>query len=58
MNLLRSLLLAAVMVRTGLPANLVTSTYLKDGFTPTAIASDSQGNIRSDSNGAAPPNAT
>jgi len=45
MNLLGSLLLAAVMVRTGLPANLVTSTYLKDGFTPTAIASDSQGNI-------------
>ncbi|MBZ5592797.1 MAG: SBBP repeat-containing protein [Acidobacteriia bacterium] len=33
------------MVRTLLPANLAISTYLKDGFTPTAIASDSQGNI-------------
>jgi uncharacterized protein (TIGR03437 family) len=27
------------------PANLAISTYLKDGFTPTAIASDAQGNV-------------
>jgi uncharacterized protein (TIGR03437 family) len=33
------------MLRTGWPANLAISTYLKDGFTPSAIASDSQGNI-------------
>jgi uncharacterized protein (TIGR03437 family) len=33
------------MVRIGLPANLEISTYLKDGFTPAAIASDSQGNV-------------
>jgi len=45
MNMLRSLLLAAAVARTGLPANLAISTYLKDGFTPTAIASDAQGNI-------------
>src|SRR5260370_32929817 len=45
MNMRHWLLLAAATVRTGLPANLVISTYLKDGFTPTAIASDLQGNI-------------
>ncbi len=45
MNLFRWLLLAAAVVRTGLPANLAVATYLKDGFTPTAIASDTQGDI-------------
>jgi hypothetical protein len=45
MNLFRSLLVAAVLARTGWPAALSLSTYLKDGFTPTAIASDAQGNI-------------
>src|ERR1700677_2136640 len=44
-NPLRLLLVATIMVRIGLPANLAISTYLKDGFTPTAIASDSQGNV-------------
>jgi uncharacterized protein (TIGR03437 family) len=42
----RSLLfLAALIAPAGFSANLAVSTYLKDGFTPTAIASDSQGNI-------------
>ena len=45
MNMRHWLLLAAATVRTGLPANLIISTYLKDGFTPSAIASDLQGNI-------------
>ncbi len=45
MNRLRSFLLAAAIAQTGFPANLVISTFLKDGFTPTAIASDPQGNI-------------
>jgi uncharacterized protein (TIGR03437 family) len=39
------LLLTALVASTGLSANLSISTYLKDGFTPAAIASDSQGNI-------------
>lgn len=43
---IRSLLLfAAALVPTAFSANLTISTYLKDGFTPAAIASDSQGNI-------------
>jgi uncharacterized protein (TIGR03437 family) len=33
------------MAPTAWPANLAISTYLKDGFTPAAIASDAQGNI-------------
>jgi uncharacterized protein (TIGR03437 family) len=45
MNGLRSLLLAAAMAHNGFAATLAVSTYLKDGFTPAAIASDSQGNI-------------
>ena len=45
MNTLGSVLLAAAMAQTGLAANLAISTYLKSGFTPAAIASDSQGNI-------------
>ena len=45
MNILRSLILAAATMSTCRPANLAISTYLKDGFTPTAIASDPQGNI-------------
>jgi hypothetical protein len=44
-NIIRSLLLAAAIVSTVFPATLAISTYLKDGFTPAAIASDSQGNI-------------
>src|ERR1019366_7028625 len=35
----------AAIVRTGLAANLAVSTYFKDGFTPTAIVSDAQGNV-------------
>jgi hypothetical protein len=45
MNGLRSLLLAAAMAHNGFAATLAVSTYLKDGFTPAAIASDSHGNI-------------
>jgi uncharacterized protein (TIGR03437 family) len=45
MNILRSILVAAALVRTALPADISVSTYLKDGFTPTAIASDAQGNV-------------
>jgi hypothetical protein len=45
MNGLRSLLLAAAMAHIGATATLAVSTYLKDGFTPAAIASDSHGNI-------------
>jgi uncharacterized protein (TIGR03437 family) len=44
-SLFRSLLVAAVIAPTGWPATLALSTYLKDGFTPAAIASDAQGNI-------------
>jgi len=44
-NPLRLLFFATIMVRIGCPANLAISTYLKDGFTPTAIASDSEGNV-------------
>jgi len=44
-NIRSLLLLAAVLAPTGFAANLAISTYLKDGFTPAAIASDSQGNI-------------
>jgi len=39
------LFLAAVIVQTANPANLAISTYLKDGFSPTAIASDSAGDV-------------
>ncbi len=42
---IRSLLPIVVLAQTGFAANLPISTYLKDGFTPAAIASDSQGNI-------------
>jgi hypothetical protein len=42
---LRLSFLAAVLVQTCFSANLAVSTYFKDGFTPTAIASDTQGNI-------------
>lgn len=38
-------LLAALFAPTAFSANLAISTYLKDGFTPTAIAADAQGNI-------------
>lgn len=45
MNIRSLLLLAALFTPAGVSANLAISTYLKDGFTPAAIASDSQGNI-------------
>ncbi len=45
MTTLRLSFLAAVLVQTCLSANLAVSTYFKDGFGPTAIASDAQGNI-------------
>ena len=45
MKILGVLFLAAVIVRTATPANLAISTYLKDGFNPAAIASDSAGNV-------------
>jgi hypothetical protein len=34
-----------VVAKTGWPANLALSTYLKDGFTPAAIASNALGNV-------------
>ncbi len=40
-----SLLFVGVMAQTGWSANLSLSTYLKDGLTPAAIASDTQGNV-------------
>jgi hypothetical protein len=40
---LRVAFLAAVLVQACFPANLAVSTYFKDGFKPTAIASDAQG---------------
>ena len=45
MNIRSVLLLAVVSAADGFTANLSVSTYLKDGFTPAAIAADSQGNI-------------
>ena len=39
------MIFAAVFAQTLLPANLAVSTYLKDGFTPSAIATDAQGNV-------------
>jgi uncharacterized protein (TIGR03437 family) len=43
--MLASLFVAAAVVQTASPANLAISTYLKDGFTPSAIASDAAGNV-------------
>ena len=45
MHLSRSLIFAAALAGACSAANIAISTYLKDGFTPTAIASDSRGNI-------------
>jgi uncharacterized protein (TIGR03437 family) len=45
MKTLGALFLAAVIVQNATPANLAISTYLKDGFSPTAIASDWAGNV-------------
>ncbi len=45
MNTFRALLLAAFLSTAAFPAKLTTSTYLRDGFTPAAITSDSQGNV-------------
>ena len=39
------IVLALFITATGTAGNLAISTYLKDGFTPAAIASDAQGNI-------------
>jgi uncharacterized protein (TIGR03437 family) len=36
---------AVGFVQTGWPASLAVSTFLKDGFTPSAIAADAQGNV-------------
>ena len=36
---------AALFLPTAWPATLAVSTYFKDGFTPTAIAADSEGNV-------------
>jgi hypothetical protein len=41
----RSVLLAAALASACPAANLAVSTYFRDGFTPTAIASDPAGNI-------------
>jgi uncharacterized protein (TIGR03437 family) len=45
MYLFRAPLLAVALAGACSAANIAFSTYLKDGFTPTAIASDSRGNI-------------
>ncbi len=45
MKILGVVFVAAAIVQTARPANLAISTYLKDGFNPAAIASDSAGNI-------------
>lgn len=45
MKILGSLVVAAAIIQTASPANLAFSTYLKDGFTPSAIASDAAGNL-------------
>jgi len=45
MKTLGALFLAAVIVQHATAANLAISTYLKDGFSPTAIASDSAGDV-------------
>jgi uncharacterized protein (TIGR03437 family) len=42
---LRVSFLAVAVVQSCFPANLAVSTYFKDGFTPAAIASDTQGNV-------------
>jgi hypothetical protein len=44
-KLLASLFVAAAIVQNASPANLAVSTYLKDGFSPSAIASDAAGNV-------------
>lgn len=45
MKSIGSFLLAVTFVQTATPANLAISTYLRDGFTPSAIASDAAGNV-------------
>jgi uncharacterized protein (TIGR03437 family) len=40
----RATFLAALLAQSCFPASLAISTYFKDGFTPSAIASDAQGN--------------
>src|SRR5580658_614156 len=45
MTTLRVCFLTALLAQYCIPANLAVSTYFKDGFTPTAIASDGQGNV-------------
>jgi len=45
LSILRAALVAAALLPVALPANLSVSTYLRDGLTPTAIASDTAGNV-------------
>ena len=45
MTTLRVSILAVLSVQACYPASLAISTYFKDGFTPTAITSDAQGNV-------------
>ncbi len=45
MTTLRVCFLAVLSVQACSPANLAISTYFKDGFTPIAITSDTQGNV-------------
>ncbi len=42
---MRFILLLAIAAQVASSANLATSTYLRDGFIPSAIASDPQGNV-------------
>src|SRR6185312_10526939 len=42
---MRFVLLLAIAAQAAFSANLATSTYLRDGFIPSAIASDPQGNV-------------
>src|SRR5690242_10700273 len=45
MTIRMHLLLAAMSAQAGFSANLAISTYFQDGRTPSAIASDPQGNV-------------
>ena len=45
MNALHLFLLAVGFLPAGFSANLAISTYFKDGFTPSALGSDAQGNL-------------
>ncbi|MGA2597606.1 MAG: hypothetical protein ABSH09_11535 [Bryobacteraceae bacterium] len=45
MKILRFVFLAAIIAHTAGSANLAVSTFLRDGFAPAAIASDSAGDV-------------